>query len=43
MNILFVTCTFRMFDGIDCGAANCSTKFVKALYKEIKNSKYSSI
>lgn len=33
MNILFITCTFRIFDGIDCGAANRSTMFVKALSK----------
>lgn len=31
MNILFVTCRFRMFDGIDCGAANRSTMFVRSL------------
>lgn len=33
MNILFVTCTFRVFGGIDCGAANRSTMFVKSLAK----------
>ena len=33
MNILFITCNFRMFDGIDCGAANRSTMFVKSLTK----------
>ncbi len=33
MNILFVSCTYRMFDGIDCGAANRSTLFVEALSK----------
>ena len=33
MNILFVTCTFRVFDRIDCGAANRSTMFVKSLAK----------
>ena len=31
MNILFITCHFTMFDKIDCGAANRSTMFVKAL------------
>lgn len=33
MNILFINCTYRLFDGIDCGAANRSTMFVKALSK----------
>lgn len=33
MNILFVSCTYRIFDGIDCGAANRSTLFVEALSK----------
>ena len=33
MNILFINCSFRLFDGIDCGAANRSTMFVKSLSK----------
>lgn len=36
MNILFVNCRYNLFDGIDCGAANRSTMFVKAL-TEISN------
>lgn len=31
MNILFINCVFNMFDGIDSGAANRTTLFVKAL------------
>lgn len=31
MRILFVNTLFRLFDGIDCGAANRSTMFVRAL------------
>ena len=31
--ILFVSCKFRMFDNLDCGAANRSTMFVKSLSK----------
>lgn len=31
MNILFISCNYRMFEGVDCGAANRSTMFVKAL------------
>lgn len=31
MNILFISCNYRMFEGIDCGASNRSTMFVKAL------------
>ena len=31
MNILFINTTFRIFDGIDSGAANRSTMFVRAL------------
>lgn len=31
MNILFINCRYRLFDGLDCGAANRSTLFVKAL------------
>lgn len=33
MNILFVSCVYRIFDGIDCGASNRSTMFVKSLAK----------
>lgn len=33
MNILFINCKYRLFDGLDCGAANRSTLFVKALSK----------
>lgn len=33
LNILFVTLTFRLFDHLDCGAANRSTLFVEALSK----------
>ena len=33
MNILFVSCKYRLFDRLDCGAANRSTMFVKALSK----------
>lgn len=31
MNILFISCNYRMFEGVDCGASNRSTMFVKAL------------
>lgn len=31
MNILFVSCEYNLFDKVDCGAANRSTMFVKAL------------
>lgn len=31
MNILFINCRYRLFDGLDCGAANRSSLFVKAL------------
>ena len=33
MNILFISCVYRIFDGIDCGASNRSTMFVKSLAK----------
>ena len=33
MSILFVNCEFRLFDGIDCGAGNRSTMFVRSLSK----------
>lgn len=31
MNILFVSCKFRLFDSLDCGASHRSTMLVKAL------------
>lgn len=31
MNILFISCKFRLFDSLDCGASHRSTMFVKAL------------
>lgn len=33
MNVLFISCVYRIFDGIDCGASNRSTMFVKSLAK----------